>query len=86
MCGTNSIPPTEHTYTTRPGSALLFPTLCLATGTLDLPDVTIVAGSDRGVMMPKRRRTRAQDLQRRIAAERRLNDEFVAERNKPPRF
>ena len=27
----------RHTYTTKPGSALLFPTLCLPTGTLWLP-------------------------------------------------
>ena len=37
---------------------------------------------DRGVRMPKRRRTRAQDLAYRIAAERRLNDAYVAERNR----
>jgi len=35
-------------------------------------------------MMPKRRRTRAENLARRIQAERKLNDEHVAERNKPP--
>jgi len=79
--------PTGHTYTTRPGSALLFPTLCLPTGTLWLPEPhTAIDTGDRGVMMPKRRRTRAQNLAARITAERRLNDAHVAERNKPPPF
>jgi hypothetical protein len=41
---------------------------------------------DRSVMMPKRRRTRAENLARRIEAERKLNDDYVAERNKPPPF
>jgi hypothetical protein len=36
--------------------------------------------------MPKRRRTRAQDRASRIQAERKLNDDLVAERNKPPPF
>ena len=78
---------TGHTYTTRPGSALLFPTLCEPTGTLVLPEPTeVTLTGDRGVMMPKRRRTRARDRAYRIAAERRLNDAFVAERNRPPPF
>jgi hypothetical protein len=37
-------------------------------------------------MMPKRRRTRAQNYAARINAERQLNDAHVAERNKPPPF
>jgi hypothetical protein len=77
--------PTGHTYTTKPGSALLFPTLCLPTGELQLPRHTVVAG-DRGVMMPRRRRTRAENIAKRIEAERKLNDDYVAERNKPPPF
>ncbi len=79
--------PTGHTYTTRPGSALLFPTLCLPTGTLWRPEppATTPTG-DRGAMMPKRRHTRAQNQARRIKAERRLNDTHIAERNKPPPF
>ena len=79
--------PTGHTYTTHPGSALLFPTLCAPTGTLSLPETdTPVVTGDRGVMMPKRRRTRAQNLAARIDAERKLNDAHIAERNKPPPF
>jgi hypothetical protein len=37
-------------------------------------------------MMPRRNTTRAQDSAKHIEAERRLNDEYVAERNKPPPF
>ncbi len=54
--------PTGHTYTTHPGSLQLFPTLCEPTATLwtgepPTPDTS----TDRGVMMPKRRHSRAQD-------------------------
>jgi hypothetical protein len=69
-----------------PGSALLFPALCKPTGTLLLPESVTVVTGDRGLMMPKRRRTRAQDRAYRIDAERRLNDDLVAERNKPLPF
>jgi hypothetical protein len=79
--------PTGHTSTTTPGSAQLFPTLCQPTGELHLPPYQPTRDSDgRGVMMPKRRRTRAENLSRRIEAERRLNDDCIAERNKPPPF
>jgi hypothetical protein len=66
----------------------LFPSLCAPTGELWPPghEPTVEPSADRGAMMPKRRRTRAESLQRAIEAERRLNDEFVAERNKPPPF
>ena len=77
--------PTGHTYSTKPGSALLFPTLCLPTGELALPEGPTTAG-DRGMMMPKRRNTHAHNQARAITAERRLNDPLVAERNKPPPF
>ena len=77
--------PTGHTYTTKPGSAQLFPTPCESAGELHLPAYQPTRDSDdRGAMMPKRRRTRAENLARRIQAERKLNDEHVAERNKPP--
>ncbi|WP_041311166.1 HNH endonuclease signature motif containing protein [Mycobacterium sp. JS623] len=80
--------PTGHTYTTKPGSVLLFPTLCRPTGTLWAPghEPTVNPKNNRGLMMPKRKRIRAEKLARRIDAERRLNDEYVAERNKPPPF
>jgi hypothetical protein len=80
--------PTRHTYITRPGSAELFPTLCRSTGELVLPTPGTIAEStgDRGAMMPKRRHTRAHNRAKAIAGERRLNDPFVAERNRPPPF
>jgi hypothetical protein len=77
--------PSGHTYTTRPGSALLFPTLCAPTAQAPLRPVR-PADTDRGLKMPRRRRTRAEDRARRIRAERKLNDDLVAERNKPPPF
>jgi hypothetical protein len=67
--------PSGKTYVTTPGSALLFPSLCLPTGDVPAPD----AGSpidycgDRTAMMPRRRRTRQQDRAHRIATERRQN-------------
>jgi hypothetical protein len=80
--------PTGHTYTTHPGSKQLFPALCTPTGELWPPghEPTIEPSANRGAMMPKRRHTREQNRRRAIEAERRLNDEYVAERNKPPPF
>jgi hypothetical protein len=67
--------PTGHTYTTYPGSLHLFPRLCEPTATLWTGDPPVVeTTSDRGVMMPKRRHTRAQYTAKAIAAERRLNE------------
>jgi hypothetical protein len=81
-------PPTGHTYTTKPGSAVLFPALCRPTGTLWAPgeEPKVWQRGDRGLLMPKRRRTRAENLAKRIEAERKLNDGYIAERNKPPPF
>ncbi|HZU46968.1 MAG TPA: DUF222 domain-containing protein, partial [Mycobacterium sp.] len=77
--------PTGQTYITRPGSRLLFPTLSLTTGELPAAP-TVQLPADRGLMMPMRRRTREQDRARRIEAERALNNDHVAERNRPPPF
>jgi Domain of unknown function (DUF222) len=78
--------PTGQRYTTRPGSRLLFPSLCLRTGELrSAPRVDRLPG-DRGAMMPVRRRTREQVRARRIDAERALNCAHIAERNQPPPF
>jgi hypothetical protein len=80
--------PTGHTYTTKPGSAVLFPALCEPTATLWAPghEPTVEPSADRAVMMPKRRHTRAENRRRSIQAERKLNDDHIAERNKPPPF
>lgn len=66
--------PGGETYVTTPGSALLFPTLCVPTGEPPPP-----AGpradhcADRTAMMPLRRSTRAENRAHRIAAERQQN-------------
>lgn len=66
--------PGARTYVTTPGSAVLFPELCARTADLPAPRAT---GEDRwaprGAMMPRRRRTRAQDRALRVATERRRN-------------
>lgn len=79
--------PTGHTYVTYPGSRRHFPKLCEPTATIWTGEPPVVEPTgDRGAMMPRRRRTRAENLAKRIEAERKLNDEYVAERNKPPPF
>jgi len=62
--------PTGHTYRTQPGSRLLIPTLCKPTGTLNLSRPQS-GSANRGAMMPRRRRTRANDRHCRVMAERR---------------
>jgi hypothetical protein len=63
------------TYVTTPGSALLFPSLCLPTGNLAgrETDSPINYCGDRNAMMPRRCRTHRQDRADRVAAERRRN-------------
>jgi hypothetical protein len=65
--------PTGQTYTTHPGSRLLFPALCEPTGRLPVPTGRQSDSAGRTLMMPTRRRTRAQNRARAIAAERALN-------------
>ena len=77
--------PTGQTYTTHPGSRLLFPTLCKPTA----PVAPVNAPSDqpsRGLAMPRRKHTREYDRRRNIETERRLNDGYVSERSEPPQF
>ena len=78
--------PSGQTYTTRPGSRLLFPTLCLPTGELPIAPAAELLTGQRGIMMPTRRRTRQQERAYRIDAERALSAGRVAERNQPPPF
>ncbi len=66
--------PTGHTYTTVPGSRILFPDRRFPTSAP--PPSATVSTSDqpgRDLMMPTRRRTRADDRGRRIRYERKLN-------------
>ena len=67
--------PAGKTYVTTPGSALLFPGLCVPTGDMPPPEAEppIDYCGDRTAMMPKRGRTRRQDRADRVAAERRRN-------------
>ena len=55
-------------YTTKPGASLFFPMLATPTGELLVPEHP--PDTNRGLMMPTRRRTRAQDRAYRIALER----------------
>jgi hypothetical protein len=76
--------PTAHTYTTRPASSLFFPGWAIST---PAPPATPAApGEHRTLMMPTRKRTRAQARADRIKTERALNDAHLAERNTPPPF
>ncbi len=77
--------PSGRRYVTKPGATLLFPewditTAAVANGRPPEP------GPERILMMPKRRRTRAQSRAAYIKAERAHNDAYVAERNEPPPF
>ncbi|MGY4648187.1 hypothetical protein [Mycobacterium sp. URHB0021] len=81
--------PSGQTYTTHPGSRLLFPTLCTPTAPINAPAARVDMPPDppsRGLAMPRRTRTRAQNRAHRIQAQRRLNNEHAAEHNKPPPF
>ncbi|MBX7435344.1 HNH endonuclease [Mycobacterium sp. Y57] len=70
--------PTGHTYTTEPHGGVLFPTL--ATPTAPLPATTAPDDAPgKTVMMPRRRTTRDQDRQQRIARERRQRQALDAE-------
>ena len=76
--------PTGHAYTTQPDSSLFFPALGHHhTRTTRHPGHP---RADRTLMMPSRKRTRDQARADRIKAERALNDDYLAERNKPPPF
>jgi len=81
--------PAGHTYVTTPGSALLFPSLCQSTGGLPSPeaDPPLDYCGERTAMMPKRRRTRAQDHAHRINSERRQNrDARMTRRARRPSY
>jgi hypothetical protein len=71
--------PTGRTYTTKPGGALFFPVLATPTGEAAIRKLTTEPAQGRGLMMPRRKRTRAQELQDRITAERRINEARIAE-------
>ncbi len=70
--------PTGHTYTTEPGGSIFFPALATPTGELAIPIHVPPDNAGRGVMMPTRKRTRAQDRASRVSAERRVNERRLA--------
>ncbi len=86
--------PQGQTYTTHPGSRLLFPRLCQPTAAVtareEFRDESGTGATNRGLMMPRRKQTRTQQRANNIADQRRLNEPFaaerIAERNKPPPF
>jgi hypothetical protein len=69
--------PAGTTHVTTAGSALLFPSLCLAVGGMPAPEADPPQDycAERTAMMPTRRRTRNQNRAQRIATERRQNHE-----------
>ncbi|CAN5686647.1 HNH endonuclease signature motif containing protein [soil metagenome] len=79
--------PNGQTYTTHPGSRILFPALCVPTGQAPPPVArTNTRRADDAKRDFTRRRTRAQQRAARIDAERALNDTHTAEVEEPPPF
>ena len=85
--------PDGQSYTTYPGSRLLFPTLCLPTAPVVVNRTVHDAGNDparRGLAMPRRTHTRIQSRTNAVNDERAHNQPYVeaeaAERNRPPPF
>jgi hypothetical protein len=70
--------PTGHRYVTKPGGSLYFPALAAPTGALMVPTGTPPPDHNRGLMMPARRKTRAQDRAARISWERGINEGRIA--------
>jgi hypothetical protein len=65
-------------YITKPSESLFFPAPAVPTGTLALATTMPPAGPNRGLMMPARRRTRADDRAARISWERGINEGRIA--------
>lgn len=81
--------PNGQTYTTHPGSALFFPDLARPTAPAILRQLPDKPCRDRGAMMPRRRRTRAQDRDYRIHRERQDNvnhPDYRDDHTRPPPF
>ena len=66
--------PTGRTYTTYPGARVAFPDWGVTTAELPPPPVNTPAPANRGLQMPKRRRTRGADRAARIKNRRAHND------------
>ena len=70
---------TGRTYSTKPGGSLFFPILATPTGEVAIRKITTEPGQYRGVMMPRRTRTRYQEQHHRITAERTINEAGIAD-------
>ncbi len=68
-----STSPSGRTYTTQPPGALFFPQLADPTGEAGSSGTRPPHAPDRGLAMPTRKRTRAQDRAHRVQWERGLN-------------
>jgi hypothetical protein len=66
--------PSGRKYITNPGSRLFFETWDTTTADLPPPSIVVPNTSDRGLMMPRRRRTRAAEYAAWIKAERARNE------------
>jgi hypothetical protein len=69
---TYSTIPTGRTYTTKLGGSLFFPILATPTGEAAIRKLTTEPGQGRGLMMPRRKKTRQQERHDRVTAERRI--------------
>ncbi|MFV9634140.1 DUF222 domain-containing protein [Mycobacterium neumannii] len=79
--------PGGQKYTTHPGSRLLFPSLCRPTAPAVVdPSVDLLDDAVRCLKMPRRKRPREQSRADAIEAERRRNQPYADERNRPPPF
>jgi hypothetical protein len=72
---TYSTIPTGRTYTTKLGGSLFFPILATPTGEAAIRKLTTEPGQGRGLMMPRRKKTRQQERHDRVTAERRINEQ-----------
>jgi hypothetical protein len=75
--------PAGKTYTTRPGSSLLFPGWNITTTASPPTGKLKPAPYPLGATMPKRKRTRRHDRAYRIAAERAINAAHIAKSKEP---
>ncbi|WP_163733840.1 HNH endonuclease signature motif containing protein [Mycobacterium gallinarum] len=71
--------PQGQTYTTDPGSRLLFPTLCQPTAPITVPDAPTATTDPaaRTLAMPRRTQTRAPNRTQAITDERRANETLI---------
>ena len=74
--------PSGRIYTATPGGGQFFPTLATQTGGTPIRKSSVEPEPGRGLMMPRRRRTRAEEQRDPISAERRINAARIAEQRR----